>query len=169
MMGGKLDVVSEPGRGSTFTARLPAAAARTAQPGAGAAGSKERSAGNGAAHLVLVAAADARTQESVVAHLAAEDRRVVSTSSAIEALQWARDLHPVAVVVDAELRDIAGWSVLAAMRNDRALAAIPVIMLTAENGRERAGVLGAAAVIVKPVSQAALADAIAACTHVRSA
>ncbi len=168
MMGGKLTVDSEPGKGSTFTARLPAMAidgdAATADAAAATAAS-----GPSPVDFVLVADADQHAQEAAHSYLAARAIRVVATASGIEALQWVRDLRPAAAFVDARLPDISGWSVLAAMTSDPILSGIPVVIMTSEDEAARGADLGVAHVLTKPLTAQSLATALRACERARGA
>jgi signal transduction histidine kinase/CheY-like chemotaxis protein len=165
MMGGDLTVVSESGKGSTFTAHLPTAAqeVQTAAAPSPAAATDASPSVAGQIDFVLVVAADHQVQETIGRHLTAQGIRVVETTSGIEALQWARDLRPSAMIVDSTLSDISGLAVLAAMKNDAALAAIPVAVGARESDFDKCRELGAAQVMASPPEPSVLDAALAAC------
>lgn len=170
MMGGKLTVASQIGKGSTFTARLPVPSLDTESRGSVRSTEvAELRREPPAIDFVLVADADQHSQEVVSSYLTSRDIRVVVTASGIEALQWARDLRPAAAIIDARLPDIAGWSVLAAMKNDPILSTIHVILATAENEAEHAIDMGAVHAVKKPIEAASLQEAIRACEKARAA
>ncbi len=168
MMGGDLTAVSQLGEGSTFTARLPATVPAAVASVSEAAVSTRKGNGNHQIDFVLLASPDAHTQEVATVFLAARDVRVVSTTNGIEALHWARDLRPDAMIVDAHLPDISGWAVLAAMRNDASLAAIPVTVIAPEREAAKALDLGAAFALAAPIQAASLGAALAACSARRN-
>ena len=56
--------------------------------------------------------------------------------------------------------DIDGWTVLAAIKGDPALAHIPVVLVTIVDEKERGYALGAANYLVKPIDRKRLAEAL---------
>jgi signal transduction histidine kinase/CheY-like chemotaxis protein len=156
MMGGDIAVESEVGRGSTFTIRLPAEvlAARPipiSRPAPGAQASSP------ASPDVLVVDDDVTVREMAERYLAREGFSVVTADGGREGLRLARELHPSAVTLDVIMPDIDGWTVLAAIKGDPALADIPVILMTILDERNRGYSLGAADYMVKPVDRERLA------------
>src|SRR5688500_17370662 len=88
---------------------------------------------------------------------------VESTSDGDEALRRMRRQPFAAVLLDIMLPGIDGFDVLRAIRADRALAATPVIVLTAKgqaNDRRTAEVIGASAFITKPFSNTDVVDCV---------
>lgn len=80
-----------------------------------------------------------------------------STGDGEEALRRIRRQPFAAVVLDIMLAGIDGFEVLRAIRADRAIAGLPVIVLTAKgqaNDRRTAEAIGASAFITKPFSNA---------------
>ena len=91
----------------------------------------------------------------VAYHLARSGYRVSTASSGAEALQAARDEQPALIVLDLMLPELSGFEVLERLRADRALADVPVLMLTArreESDRVQGLSLGADDYLVKPFS-----------------
>ena len=75
-----------------------------------------------------------------------------------------------AIILDIMLPGMNGFDVLRAVRADRALAALPVIVLTAKgqaNDRKMAEAIGASAFITKPFSNAEIVDHISRLTEAR--
>ena len=150
MMGGDVTVASEPGKGSVFTVRLPAAAAETAVAVAPA-GIAPR---NGS--TILVVDDDATARELISHYLEEEGFAVVAAANGVEALKLAREIRPVAITLDVVMPDLSGWNVLSALKGDPALAAIPVVMVTITDEKRRAFALGAAGYVMKPIERTQL-------------
>ena len=91
----------------------------------------------------------------VAYHLARSGYRVSTASSGPEALVAARDEQPALIILDLMLPELSGFEVLERIRADRAMADIPVLMLTArreEPDRVQGLTLGADDYMVKPFS-----------------
>jgi CheY-like chemotaxis protein len=146
MMGGDVSVVSEPGKGSVFTVRLPGGAAVVATS------SSEDSRPRGG-DCVLVVDDDATARELIADQLKAEGFSVITAAGGLEGLKLAKDLRPIAITLDVMMPDLDGWSVLAALRQDAELAEIPVIMVTILDEQRRAASLGAAGYLTKPIDR----------------
>ncbi len=150
MMGGDIAVMSEAGRGSTFTIRLPATVAGArAEPIVTAA--HETGAPGGPAVLVIDDEPAAR--ELMERFLTREGFRVVSAPGGEEGLRLARELRPHAITLDVMMPGMDGWAVLSALKADPELADIPVIMLTMVDDRNLGYALGASDYLTKPVDR----------------
>jgi two-component system phosphate regulon response regulator PhoB len=91
----------------------------------------------------------------VAYHLARAGYRVSTASTGPEALSAARDEQPALIVLDLMLPELSGFQVLERLRENRALADTPVLMLTArreEQDRVQGLSLGADDYLVKPFS-----------------
>ncbi|MBK8741007.1 MAG: response regulator [Betaproteobacteria bacterium] len=119
MMGGDITVASEPGRGSTFTIRVPA---DCAPPRAVAAPTDAALARTGTAQAgaptILVVDDDQTVREVMERHLTREGFAVVTANGGQEGLRLARELHPAAITLDVMMPDLDGWTVLAAIKGD---------------------------------------------------
>ena len=162
MMGGDITVESKPGEGSTFTIRLPriVQTERDVREPEARARAHAGAAGNGKRRCILVVDDDATVRELVARHLERAGFSVVTASGGQEGLRLARELRPAAVTLDIMMPDLDGWTVLAAIKGDPALAAIPVVLMTIVEEKNRGYALGAADYLVKPVDRGKLVETL---------
>ncbi|WP_437807734.1 hybrid sensor histidine kinase/response regulator [Sorangium sp. So ce1078] len=171
LMGGAIDVTSEPGKGSTFSVRLPLAAAPDepvarsgAADGHGRAGAEAWAPGQGdVQRLVLVVDDDATVRDLLKRHIEALGHHVALAPGGKEGLRLAGTLFPDVITLDLLMPEMDGWRVLSALKSTPALASIPVIVVSIVEERGIGYSLGAADYITKPVEREALERALARC------
>jgi CheY-like chemotaxis protein len=159
MMGGDITVESEYGKGSTFTIRIPATVKATEETALPALAPTQPLA-ESSRGTVLVIDDDPQVHDLVRRYLTREGFSVASALTGEEGLKLAAELHPVAITLDVVLPSLDGWSVIAALKADPALASIPVIFLTMLDQKILGYSLGAADFLVKPVDRALLSRTI---------
>jgi signal transduction histidine kinase/ActR/RegA family two-component response regulator len=144
--GGRIELASEPSRGSTFTLRLPAR-----RPIA-----KEESAASPAHGHVLVIEDDPGMVALLRSWLDPEGYTVSAAATGREGLDLARALVPDAILLDILLPDMDGWDVLQQLRLERRTVDVPVVVVSVHEDRAVGLALGAADHLVKPVERASL-------------
>jgi signal transduction histidine kinase/CheY-like chemotaxis protein len=169
--GGRMELVSARGEGSTFTFVLPAdiagAVAGTTR------GVAERAAATAASEVVSAVAATTATGDVLVieddpsaVRLLREylettgyTVRVAPTGEA--GLAAVAERRPAAIILDVLLPGIDGWEVLRRLKADDDTQSIPVIIVTVVEEREVGLALGAADYLVKPIHRDALLGCLA--------
>ncbi len=155
LMGGEVDVQSEPGTGSVFSIRLPlpkSTATPVELPSSDSAGGP----------LVLVIDDDPSVRELICRQLSAsrEDYRVVASDNGEAGLCLARELRPAVILLDIQMPGLDGWAVLEALKTSNETADIPVIMCSILEERQKSLTLGAADYLTKPINRKRLIAAV---------
>lgn len=131
MLGGDIVVDSRPGSGSIFTIRLPLHISRETVTDTTVHGSPIEAHGGTrfrSGHLLLVIDSDTDRLNRVIRQLAGWGFGVVSARQGEEGFRLARELNPVAVLLNAEALDAARRAVLSRLEEDPATASIPIIL-----------------------------------------
>jgi signal transduction histidine kinase/CheY-like chemotaxis protein len=169
MMGGDVTVRSATGEGSVFTIKLPAIVIemKSEQPvetiGAEDLGALLDEGGEEGKPVptptlgnVLVIDDEATQRDLIERFLTKEGFSVRTAARGEEGLRLARELRPDAITLDVIMPGMDGWRVLSALKADRELRDIPVIMVTMVDDPARGFALGAADIATKPVDRARL-------------
>ncbi|MBC7994837.1 MAG: response regulator, partial [Rhizobacter sp.] len=164
--GGGLMVHSREGGGSVFTVWLPwrevADEVAMVQPPLVANTPAHNGAVQGVGPLVLVVEDDPRAANLMRLQLQSQGYRVEFARSAEDGLARAAELRPAALVLDIILPGMDGWDMLAHLKDRADTSHIPVVIVSITDEAQRGFALGAAQVLVKPVTQAELLAALAA-------
>ena len=167
MMGGDINVESEPGKGSVFTVCIPnevdaLEAARTAvdTSRADTRGSNSSEPAVQGSRTILVIDDDSDTCEMLSRTFDKEGYRVLIAMSADEGLQKAREYLPNAITLDVMMPGTDGWALLRSLKSDADVMHIPVIMLSMMDDDGMGYSLGAAEYITKPIDRGNLLKVI---------
>jgi signal transduction histidine kinase/DNA-binding response OmpR family regulator len=152
MMGGDIEVQSEAGKGSVFTARLPTQV-MSAQPDVSSIAEAEPQAVSASASTVLVIDDDATVRDLMQRFLWKGGFRAVVARDGEEGLRLAREVHPDAITLDVMMPHKDGWAVLSALKADPHVAHIPVVMVTMVDNKNMGYSLGAADYLTKPIER----------------
>ncbi|MCW2997377.1 MAG: hypothetical protein JWN65_926 [Solirubrobacterales bacterium] len=148
--GGRIDVLSTPGEGTTFTVHLPRAVEAGRQAAARDALVGKR---------VLVVDDEADIADLVAARLRSFGVRADIAHSGPQALERLRAERYDALTLDILMPDMSGLEVLRTLRGDPELLHLPVVVVSVFSGREA---LSGEWVVGKPIDPEELADTLGA-------
>jgi PAS domain S-box-containing protein len=164
--GGKIELASQPGRGSIFTVVMRAVPPAEPAPSTSLAAARhaQRSKGVG----LLVVEDDPGAARLLRAYLEPEGHAVRVAADGPAALAEARLEPPAAILLDVVLPGLDGWSVLRDLKADRDLRDIPVVIVTIVDEREVGLALGASDYLLKPVDRTTLLASVSRYVRPRS-
>ncbi len=162
LMGYRLSVCSDPGRGSTFSILLSPESSESQVPLApqslppGAVTIHDIRFDPLQGRVILVV--DDEEDALLMLTRMIEDLGciVLPASSAEEGLRLARKTRPDAITLDLLMPHTDGWTVLETLKSDPSLRDIPVIVISVVAEEKRGTILGAMDVLQKPVSKESL-------------
>ena len=161
MMGGAVDVESQPGRGSDFSVSIPAVVSdpeSALEEVATDEIASDPDAGDGP--LVLVVDDDDAAREVMRRTLRAGGLRVVEAQSGEEALRRVHEVNPSIITLDVMMPGTDGWSVLGRLKQDPRSRDIPVVMATIAEEEDFAYSLGASDFLNKPIDRGQLLSTV---------
>ncbi len=103
---------------------------------------------------VLIADDKETSRELIRTVLEGSGYEVSEANDGLEAVKYARELHPDLVILDLHMPGLDGFGVLAELRRDASFAGTPVMALTAsamQGDRERAMTAGFDSYVSKPI------------------
>jgi signal transduction histidine kinase/CheY-like chemotaxis protein len=155
MMGGEIEVSSEPGQGSVFTVRLPVVVDGARPVMDTAFVQRQRRLGQPlpGASTILVIDDDPTVQDLMSRYLTKEGFHVLVASGGREGLQIAKEAKPDLITLDVLMAEMDGWAVLSALKADPTTEDIPVVVLTMFDDKEMGFALGASDYMTKPVER----------------
>ena len=171
LMGCRIEVASEPGRGSTFSVILGGKNERVAPAAPDAPAMKnsteisaEISAGptpSGLCGKMVLVIDDESDSRVLLTHLLEEfGCQVIAANSGEQGLRMAREFRPQLITVDLLMPQMDGASVIRALKADPELRAIPLVVVSIVAEERRGSILGAVDILEKPVVREELQAAL---------
>lgn len=177
LMGGDLTVSSQLGRGSEFCIRIPAQVTATEaeiieeesvaseklpipERHRFASERRELEERREKVAVILVIDDDISAADLLKRTLGQGGFQVESAVSGEEGLRKARELVPDLILLDILISDVIGWPILTQLKQDPALAHIPVVMHSVLDERNTAFSLGATDYLTKPTNNRQLLDTV---------
>jgi signal transduction histidine kinase/CheY-like chemotaxis protein len=155
--GGEIELASELGKGSRFTFTVPLSQEPARTPSSSLTmGVQSRR----IKPLILVVEDDTPARELLVSYLTPEGYETATASSGEEALVKALQLLPDAITLNGLMPGKGGWEVLHRLKITPATAAIPIVIVSIVDNKERGFALGASEYLVKPVQKDPLLAAL---------
>lgn len=145
---GTLTVESEPGKGSTFTLRMP-----LCHPEVRELSTIEARPLDPSKAPVLVVEDDRKTIFIYEKYLSMAGFQVVPARNIEDAQRMLETVRPAAIVLDIMLEGESSWNFLGGIKNNPRTKDIPVLVVTVTNKEQKARALGADEFWLKPVDQ----------------
>jgi len=156
MLGGNVKLISELGRGSTFTLELPTHIYFNKTEIKPANTNKSADIQVLAQNNIVLVIDDEPSMRNLLAnYLNKMGYRVEVAATGEDGLEKAFELRPQVIILDVVLHggSLDGWEVLAKLKTDHELAQIPVIMLSITEDKHKGYSLGAAEFLSKPINR----------------
>ncbi|NCC32755.1 MAG: response regulator, partial [Chloroflexia bacterium] len=156
--GGSVTVTSEPGKGSCFTVALPYPPLLTVPSRLQTKPTHEPASDELRSALVIE---DSETAgEQIARYLEELNIHAVVYGRGVGAVEQVAHLHPDVIFLDLQMPEQSGWEILAQLKADPELHAIPVIIVSVVDDRVSGLAAGAAEYLVKPISRETLRRAL---------
>ncbi|MEP0918313.1 ATP-binding protein [Leptolyngbya sp. DQ-M1] len=150
LLGGSVSLISELGKGSTFSASIPIVYPHTTE----LTSSLQTIAPLQPARLPILAIEDhTETLFIYEKHLQDSSYQLVTARSLEQARSVLQQIQPAAIVLDILLERQNGWTFLKEIKGDSATCKIPVIVATVVDNEKQALALGADEFLIKPVDR----------------
>jgi CheY-like chemotaxis protein len=164
LLGGKIELVSELGKGSTFTCLFPVRLAEgstlSVEPSQTLEATTTSTSNHPGPLHILVIEDDPILAEQLTAIIEGRGLSVVVAETGELGLSVARQRRPLGIVLDVKLPDVDGWTVMERLKSDPSTNGIPVHFLSALDAPENGLTRGAVGYLTKPATRTELRELI---------
>jgi hypothetical protein len=169
MMGGDISVQSVPGKGSTFTIRIPTTLQTKPAPSQSGPRSVETHTGPSriapGSNVVLVIDDEADPRDLISRFLSKHGIKAVTAASGEEGIALARQFRPAVITLDIVMPRMDGWAVLEALKAHPSTSDIPVIIVSILSDQDLGFAVGAMGYVAKPIDWDRLMGLLTRYTH----
>ncbi len=157
LMGGSIDVQSEPGVGSEFIVQLPSVLNRAPEAlDLSSARAPADAVADGRKTVLVID--DEESARTLIAR-SLDMYRVVTAATGEDGIRLANEEQPDVITLDVMMPRMDGWTVLSRLKDDPSTSDIPVILITMSDDDDGLGyALGAAEFLNKPIKRQRLLD-----------
>jgi CheY-like chemotaxis protein/HAMP domain-containing protein len=165
ILGGELQLESEPGLGSTFTCYLPLQPApekvrdNSSEAALSPIARARDEPGKDVPQLLIIED-DPVLAEQLVDIIHARRLKALVAATGEAGIRLARQYRPQGIILDVSLPDTDGWQVMQRLRAHPSTREIPVHFISGVDSPDRGLALGAIGYLMKPASHAELAQAV---------
>jgi len=154
MMRGSIEIDSIPDKGTTFTVTLPQVLENAEEtPLPAVVPAEQPPVPIPMNTVVLVVDDDTGVRDLLSRYLSKEGYLVECVASGDEGIKRAKEILPMAIILDVMMPRKDGWAVLQEIKNEPTLKLIPVVMYTMLDEKNFGLAIGASDYLIKPVSK----------------